>query len=188
MPTGKGWIQGYNTQLAVSEDQIILAVEVTNATVDVQQFAPMLAGAATGAQALDRGRARCDQPAQPIGLVLADAGYFSEHNLTLPGPDRLIATASRQRLAAAATAPPDEATSRSRRDPKAIKTMRARLRDPEVIAVYRRRGVIVEPVNGHLKDRQGLRQFSSRGLPAVQAEAELAATTANLLKIWRHRP
>jgi transposase len=30
MPTGKGWIQGYNTQLAVSDDQIVLAVKVTN--------------------------------------------------------------------------------------------------------------------------------------------------------------
>ena len=30
MPTAKGWIQGYNTQLAVSDDQIVLAVKVTN--------------------------------------------------------------------------------------------------------------------------------------------------------------
>ena len=55
------------------------------------------------------------------------------------------------------------------------------------MTAYRRRGVTVEPVNGHLKDRHGLRQFSRRGLRAVQAEAELAAATANLLKIWRRR-
>jgi hypothetical protein len=46
--------------------------------------------------------------------------------------------------------------------------------------------VTVEPVNGHLKDRYGLRQFTRRGIGAAQAEAELAATTANLIKIWRH--
>ena len=50
MPPG-GWIQGYNTQLAVSEDQIVLGVKVTNATVDVEQFEPMLAAAARGAEA-----------------------------------------------------------------------------------------------------------------------------------------
>jgi hypothetical protein len=50
MPTPKGWIQGYNTQLAVSDDQIVLGVKVTNATVDVDQFEPMLAAAAGGAE------------------------------------------------------------------------------------------------------------------------------------------
>ena len=37
-----------------------------------------------------------------IGLELADAGYCSEHNLTCPGPDRLIATTKdhKQRRAA----------------------------------------------------------------------------------------
>jgi hypothetical protein len=49
------------------------------------------------------------------------------------------------------------------------------------------RGVTVEPVNGHLKDRHQLRQFSCRGIKAAQAEAELATATANLLKIWRSR-
>jgi hypothetical protein len=34
-----------------------------------------------------------------------------------------------------------------------IQVMRARLATPEGITAYRRRGVTVEPVNGHLKDR-----------------------------------
>jgi hypothetical protein len=34
------------------------------------------------------------------------------------------------------------------------------------------RGVTVEPVNGHHKDRHQLRQFSCRGIKAAQAEAE----------------
>jgi hypothetical protein len=65
--------------------------------------------------------------------------------------------------------------------------MAARLATPEGIAAYRRRGVTVEPVNAQLKDRHRLRQFSCRGKKAAQAEAELAAATANLLKIWRCR-
>ena len=66
MPTAKGWIQGYNTQLAVSDDQIILGVKVTNATVDVGQFEPMMAAALTGAQLLDRGRARAGVAPEPV--------------------------------------------------------------------------------------------------------------------------
>jgi hypothetical protein len=65
--------------------------------------------------------------------------------------------------------------------------MRTRFADPDQKLIYRRRGAIVEPVNGHLKDRHGLRQYSRRGGAATQAEADLACTTANLLRIWRRR-
>src|SRR5258708_12712562 len=37
-------------------------------------------------------------PASLIELFLSDAGYLSEHNLTIPGPDRLIATANTRHL------------------------------------------------------------------------------------------
>ena len=97
-------------------------------------------------------------------------------------PDRLIATGKGGQLQAA-TCEGRPATHKS----ELIEQMSIRLATPEGMAAYRRRGVTVEPVNGHLKDRHGLRQFSRRGLPAVQAEAELAAATANLLKIWRQR-
>jgi transposase len=184
MPTGKGWIQGYNTQLAVSDDQIVLAVRVTNATVDVEQFEPMMAAAVEAAETLDRGRARVGSPPEPVELLLADAGYCSRHNLTAPGPDRLIGTAKRERLETASQTASD-AEAAGETDP--IQAMKARLVTLEGITAYRRRGVMVEPVNGHLKDRHGLRQFSCRGIKAAQAEAELAVATANLLKIWRSR-
>ena len=182
MPTGKGWIQGYNTQLAVSDDQIIMAVKVVNATVDFAQFQPMMAAALTGAQVLDQGRARVGAPAEPVGLLLADAGYLTENNLTVKGPDRLIATGKGGQMQAAAR----DGRPASHKS-KLIEQMSIRLATPDGMAAYRRRGVTAEPVNGHLKDRHGLRQFSRRGLAAVQAEAELAAATANLLKIWRRR-
>jgi hypothetical protein len=135
---------------------------------------------------LNRGRARSGATAETIDQVLADAGYFSGHNLITPGPDRLIAPANRRRLEEAAhgrSADADEEEASA--DPRAA--MRARFCDPDAIAAYRRRGVIVEPVNGHLKDRHGLRQYLRRGQAAAQAETELAVTTANLLKIWRYR-
>ena len=102
--------------------------------------------------------------------------------MTLPGPDRLIATTKRQRLEAVARR--GEVADRKS---ELIEQMSIRLATEAGIQAYQRRGVTVEPVNGHLKDRHGLRQFSCRGLKAAQAEAELASATANMLKIWRCR-
>ena len=42
MKTRQGYVQGYNVQAVVSEDQIILAVGVTQEANDVQQLLPML--------------------------------------------------------------------------------------------------------------------------------------------------
>src|SRR5687768_15442067 len=124
---------------------------------------PMLAAAAGGVGAVNRGRARRGLAPITIGTVVADAGYFSSHNLTVDGPDRLIAPASRKRLEHGTTPAdadkplpqnsavtgPDAAEPPD--DP--VAAMKARLSDPEQMAIYQRRGVTVEPVNGHLKDR-----------------------------------
>lgn len=183
MPTTKGWIQGYNAQLVVSDDQIIMAAQATQQPGDVEQFVPMMAAATRGAQILNQGRAQAQDPDQQIGTMVLDAGYLSEDNLHADGPDRLIATGKRHNLEKSArepqtqTKPPPDSP---------VRAMSQRLRTPAGIGLYRRRGVTVEPVNGHLKDRIGLRQFSRRGIKAVQAELELAAATANLLKIYRH--
>ncbi|HJW88697.1 MAG TPA: transposase, partial [Dehalococcoidia bacterium] len=42
MKTRQGYVQGYNVQAVVSEDQIIVAVEVTQEAYDVHQLLPML--------------------------------------------------------------------------------------------------------------------------------------------------
>ena len=45
----------------------------------------MMTAALAGAQVLDSGRARAGQVSEPVGLLLADAGYLSEDNLTVEG-------------------------------------------------------------------------------------------------------
>jgi hypothetical protein len=106
-----------------------------------------------------------------VRTVLADAGYASEANLTAPGPDRLVAIRDK-------TGPPGSATDQ----------MHQRLEHPRTAARYRRRAALVEPVNGHLKDRIGLRQFSRRGLSAANAEAHLSAAALNLRRLHRTQP
>jgi transposase len=185
MPTAKGWIQGYNAQLVVSDDQLILAALATDQPADVVHYTPMIEAAQAGIDALNTGRG--DAEAAEMGIVTADAGYLSEANLSAPGPDRLIATGKRYELEKAAQQRSDQPQPAAETEPSTLaEAMARRLETDTAMQTYRRRGVTVEPVNGHLKDRIGLRQFSRRGIQAVQAELVLAASVANLLKIYRH--
>jgi transposase len=53
MPTRNGWIQAYNFQFAVSADQVILVLDVTDQTNDVTSCQPMMATAADTAAELE---------------------------------------------------------------------------------------------------------------------------------------
>ncbi|HEX2773539.1 MAG TPA: transposase, partial [Micromonosporaceae bacterium] len=95
MPTSHGWIQGYNAQLAVTDDHLILAVTACQTPGDVDQAQPMTSKVQQAAAAITAHTGRADTT---IGLLLFDAGYLSEANLTAPGPDRLIATGKHRTL------------------------------------------------------------------------------------------
>jgi transposase len=172
-----GIVQGFNAQLAVTADQLITAVGLSNHANDTDELIPMMTATAQAAAHLGEVTGRTDTA---IGTVLADAGYFTQTNLTAPGPDRLIAANDRRKHANTPVAtgkPPPTAS--------AADQMRHRVATEEGRQLYRQRCTIVEPVNGHLKDRTGLRRFSRRGLPAAIAELNLAAATLNLLKLHR---
>lgn len=179
MRTRHGFEQSYNAQLGVSDDQLILAAKVTNDPNDVAQYEPMMDEVTAAVKYCKDGTDRNDLN---IGMVVVDNGYLSEENVTVPGPDRLIAP-GRGRMkdgvwVSRINGRSDQATS------AAAQHMIEKLAEPGNQAIYARRSVLVEPVNGHLKDRRGLRQFSRRGLPAVQAELEFAAMTSNLMKLF----
>lgn len=174
--SGGGAVQGYNAQLAVTDDHLVLGVFVSQDANDTGCYAPTLAQAATQATALDK----------TIDLTLADAGYCTEENLTSPGPDRLIATNKRRDLPQ-----PDPATNADTGpDPEAgpIEQMRQRLADPAHRARYKRRSATVETVIAHIKDQTGLRRFARRGLRAATAELHLAATAINITRLYNTRP
>ena len=88
MPTRRGFLQGYNAQVAVTGDQIIVAVQVGQSTNDQAFFLPMMRAAQDAATRIHAATGNTDHV---IGTVLADAGYNSDANLTAAGPDRLIA-------------------------------------------------------------------------------------------------
>ena len=180
MKTRQGYVQGYNAQAVVSEGQIIVAVGVTQGANDVQQLEPMLQTMAHTLKAAgieDRPKAG-----------LADAGYWSEANIRACSwpemPELLIATTKdwkQRKMLREKGCPrgriPKGLSPRDRMERKLL-TKRGR-------ALYKKRGVLVEPVFGQVKEGQGFRRFMRRGLGAAQSEWSLAGMTHNLLKLWR---
>jgi transposase len=181
MPTRRGWIQGYNVQVAVTDDQLIVATGVGQQTGDMRQFVPMVAAAERAAADCAAASGRTDLT---IDTALADAGYASEDNLTAPGPDRLIAVGRGGRQHTDALRRPADGEPPPGASPREV--MDHRLRTAEGARRYKRRGATVEPAIGNLK--KIITRFSGRGLQAATAEIDLAAAAFNLLKIHRAGP
>ena len=59
-----------------------------------------------------------------------------------------------------------------------------KMTSPAGRAIYRQRCSSVEPVNGQLKEQQGMRQFRLRGRPMAELEAHLHAIGSNIKKMW----
>jgi transposase len=176
MKTTDGFIQGFNGQLVVTTDYLIICAEASANPTDMHSYEPMVAAAQDMIAAVWGAEAK-----ESIGVVLADAGYCSVANLTAEGPKRAIATDSRR--SRARREPENANTDLSEHASPEVAAMREYLATDEGAAQYSRRGALVEPVNGHIKDRRGLRQFSRRGLAAINAELKLSAATTNLLRL-----
>jgi len=181
MKTRSGYVQGYNGQAVVTQEQIIVAAEVTQQENDVNQLHPMVKKAQENITAI------APEEDQTIKIVLADAGYISDQNLAdmkPDGPEYLIAVKKdwKQRKENEEAPPPrgrmpKEITPRQRMERKLL-TQRGR-------GLYKKRGQTVEPVFGQIKDCRGIRQFMRRGLEACAQEWKLICATHNLLKLWR---
>ena len=183
MKTRRGWQQGYNAQIVVTTGQIIIANDVTTEANDVRQLHPMLAQAQANVVAVAD---EDEKDTVALGAAVADAGYWSEANLAAEtdGCELIIATQKDHKQRANlrnAPAPrgrkPKNMTARERMDRKQ-RTKHGRER-------YRRRGASVEPVFGQMKDRQGARHFSMRGLERCRGEWNLHAAVHNMRKLHR---
>ncbi|WP_345198438.1 transposase, partial [Actinomycetospora corticicola] len=141
--TAQGFLQGFNSQAVVGDDQVVIAVEVVEQANDAGLLAPMTAAA------LDNlARAGIDAP---VETVLADTGYFTAGDITAlddvhqqgRGPRPLVPP-TRDALRDPEQQQPPRQESRVRRG------MRERLAEPEARERYRRRKVTVEPVFGQI--------------------------------------
>jgi hypothetical protein len=119
---------------------------------------------------------------RPPEMLLADAGYFSTKEIDgIEGTELFVATKSRKKASLDELLPIIELGGR----PTTKQAMELRLGTNEGRAAYRLRGQTVEPVNGQLKDRGGMREFRLRGLDKTRTEALLASMGNNIKKLWR---
>ena len=177
MKTRRGWLQGYNGQIVVTTGQIIVATDAN----DVQQLHPMLAQAQANMVAVVD---EDEQDSVALGAAMADAGYWLEANVDAETDDceLIIATQKdhKQRAALRDALPP---RGRKPKHMTARECMDRKLRTRHGWDRYRRRGASVEPVFGQMKDRQGARHFSMRGLESCRGEWNLNAAVHNMRKL-----
>jgi len=178
MRNQKGYVAGYNGQLVVTAQQVIVSAMLCQHPVDRTLLHPLLD------QCRDQLAAAGIAPR--LRTVLADAGYVSEENLARADQDEL-------RLLVPLAKDPSRRTSRPPRRARHLDqypaTARAirRLRHPRGREDYKMRARTVEPVFGQLKTCQKLSMMSRRGLAACESEWLLACTAHNLRKLHRHR-
>lgn len=169
------YLQGYNAQAMATREQVVVAAQITNHAADVGHLHPMIAAAEKALRAAG--------VSEPIGTVVADAGYLSEDNLSAAcTPELLVATRNRRRRGEhEAPAPrgriPGGLGVRERMDRK-LATKRGQ-------HLYKQRSQMIEPIFGQIKHNRGVDRFVLRGHAGVEMEWKLLCATHNLLKVFR---
>ncbi|MGH8574235.1 MAG: transposase, partial [Gammaproteobacteria bacterium] len=157
LKTTRGWVQGYNAQAVVTQEQIVVAAEISTESLDTANLQPM---AETAAAELEAAGVK-EKP----GVVLADAGYWKNDAI-----EALVGQGIQTLIA------PD---ADKRKEPRPGR--RCGLYDftRRVLAtdwgaeLYLKRHGTVEPVFGQIKSNRGANRFLRRGRSAVRSEWRL---------------
>lgn len=171
---GKSFMQAYNAQAAVdTESMLVLANHISQNANDKKELEPMLE--------------RLENLPEVLGKaqnLLADAGYFSEANVTACARNKVVPYIASGRESHNKTLeerfkqPPPLPESA---DP--VAAMKHLLKTKEGKALYAKRKSTVEPVFGVIKHVLGFRQFLLRGLDAVEKEWSLACMAWNIRRM-----
>jgi transposase len=169
--TPRGYMQGYNAQAVATEQQIVIAAEVTTSSPDFGLLEPMLNAAQTDLAAAG--------VTGPIELVVADAGYW--HQKQMEG----VINDGIQVLI-----PPDAGKRRGDRpgwEGGAYAHMRTVLQTDLGASLYAKRKAMIEPVFANTKFNRRIERFQRRGRSAARSEWRLITATHNLLKLHKHK-
>jgi hypothetical protein len=175
MKTQKGFVQGYNAQLAVDDkNQIIVACDLTNEENDTQQLGNMLD--------------QCEkQSGQLPEISLLDAGYWQKKNVEQYQKKTQLYVATRKSWKLKKELKEKGAPRGRKPNNLNLKEeMERKLLTKKGRKIYKVRGKTVEPVIGQIKTR-GLRSFSMRRQEKSKGEWALWCLTHNLIKLWRNR-
>ncbi|MDA2939093.1 IS1182 family transposase, partial [Acidobacteria bacterium AH-259-A15] len=164
MESREGFIQAYNTQIAVDENtQLIVATGLTECAADNGELLPLV-------EEVERIAGQVPE------RVLADAGYKGETNLEQLEQKGIDAYVSLARERKKPSSRPDERYPASQRMYDKLQSSTGRMN-------YRKRKGIVEPVYGWIKEILGFRRFSLRAVEKVTPEWDLVCCATNLKRL-----
>ena len=170
MPSGGGFIAGYNGQIAVdAAHQIIVAQQLTTNPADFAALIPLV----------DQTRANLGRKLREVS---GDTGFASEANLAAIAERRVRAYLSPGRIRHDQT---DPTANRVIKRKPMMQAMANKIRRAGRRTRYRLRKQVVEPVFGHIKHARGFRQFLLRGLKKVRGEWAMLCTVHNLIKLHK---
>src|SRR4051812_19689328 len=169
--TPRGWVQGYNAQAVCTEQQIVIAAEVTVDSPDFGHLEPMVA--ATEIELAAAGITTSPE------VVLADAGYWHQAQMeTITGRGTAVLV------------PPDAGKRKGARpgwDGGQYSFMRRVLATERGGELYAKRQGMIEPIFAHTKFNRRMDRFLRRGRAACRSEWRLITATHNLVKLHRHQ-
>jgi hypothetical protein len=166
----KQFVQGDNAQAVVTEDQIVLAAEISTRAGDFPNLRPMIT-------ATQRELHHVQIETRPQ-VALADAGFWNEQHM-----DHLAAQGITVLI------PPDAGNRTGERPGWTggrYSWMRQLLTTDTGSELYRKRKKSIEPVFGHTKHNRRFTQFHRRGRGAVRTERRLLMMTHNPTKLHAH--
>jgi type IV secretory pathway protease TraF len=167
---GQPNIQGYNAQAVVTEQQIVIAAEISTRSPDFGHLEPMVTAAL--------GELEHAGVTERPQTVLADAGYWHTNQI-----EHLLADGFQVLV------PPDSMIRDGARpgwEGGMYSFMRRVLATDLGRELYIKRRHSIEPVFGNIKHNRGMGRFRRRGRAAVRSEWRLIAATNNLLKLHNH--
>jgi transposase len=172
MKGNRRYIQGYNAQAVVNEQQIVIAAELSTNAPDFSHLRPMLEAAL--------GELEQVGVSEMPTVAVADAQYWNEQHM-----DHLTAEHGIQVLI-----PPDSGKREGERPGWTggrYAFMRRVLATDLGKQLYRTRQKSIEPVYGHTKHNRKIYRFNYRGRSPVRTEWRLVMMTHNLTKLHRHQ-
>jgi len=175
MPTKNGFEQACNAQASVDiNTHLIVTQYVTQHSNDKQQIVPTIQ--------------KLNQLPERLGTVdnlLADTGFFSEANVNACDKANITPYIAQKRQTHNALLQQRYTVEQEKDEThlSPLEAMTHRLKTKNGKALYAKRKSTIETVFGIIKQVQGFRQFSLRGLKSVQSEWNLVCIGWNLKRM-----
>jgi len=178
MPTsGGGFEQAYNAQAAVDmETMVVVATDLSHNPNDKREM-----------EAVVETLAKLPDELGKIEKVVADTGYFSEHNVKVCEKHQLqplIAHGRQPHHPPLSERIALDNSSKAILSDDPVQRMKDELKSEAGRSVYAKRKTTVEPVFGIIKHVMGFRQFSMRGLKKVKGEWSIVCMAWNLHRLF----